>query len=104
MSVSCPAPNWPSELVEDGPEDDRSILLRGEAVIGGVRFRVTAVRVDPIRFGPDYRMDRGAGTYSGYDLSALLDQLSELTEISEAPTLQLATGNYLLWVLPGAAV
>ncbi len=105
MTVACPAPEWPTELLEEGPTQDRSILLRGEAAIGGAAFRVTAIRVNPIRFGPDYRMDCDAAIYANYDLPALLDRLSELVDVAELPTLQLRTGNYLMWMLPlGAEV
>jgi hypothetical protein len=31
----------------------------------------------------------------------LLDRLSELVDVAEAPVLQLQTGSYLVWMLPG---
>ena len=44
MTVACPSPEWPSGLLEQGPPQDPSILLRGEATIGSARFVVTAVQ------------------------------------------------------------
>ena len=100
MAVACPPPQWPAALLEEGPEGDSSILLRGEATIGGTRFAVTAVRVNPVHYGPDYRADQNTRIYTGYNLSGLLDSLSDLVEIAEASTLALGTGRYLLWMLP----
>lgn len=102
MTVACPAPEWPAALLEEGPPEDPSILLRGETTIGGVRFTLTAVRVDPIRFGPDFRRDRTTGVYAPYGLSELLDRLSDLVDVAEASALRLGTGSYLMWMLPGS--
>jgi hypothetical protein len=100
MTVACPSPEWPSGLLEQGPPQDPSILLRGEATIGSARFVVTAVRVNPIRYGPDFRPDQSTSIYANCNLSALLDSLSDLIEVSEASTLRLETGNYVIWMLP----
>jgi hypothetical protein len=100
MTVTCPAPQWPAGLLEEGPPGDPTILLRGEATIGGARFTVTAVRVDPIRFGPDFRSDQPMSVYAAYGLSELLDNLSELIDVAEASTVRLSTGSYRLWMLP----
>lgn len=102
MTVAFPLPEWPARLREAGPPEDPSILLRGEAAIGGTTFNLTAIRVDPVRFGPDFRPDRTPKVYAAYELSALLDSLSELTEISEASSVRLGTGTYLMWMLPGS--
>jgi hypothetical protein len=101
MTVRCPPLEWPAGLLEAGPPEDRSIVLRGEAMIAEARFTVMAVRVDPIRLGPDFRPGVPSAAYAEYALSGLLDQLSELVEISEAPTLRLSTGAYVMWMLPG---
>jgi hypothetical protein len=87
-------------LREAGPPDDRSILLQGQVAIGQTHFLVTAVRVDPIRFGPDFRTDRNVAIYANYELSGLLDMVSELAGASEPSTLQLETGRYVMWMLP----
>ena len=100
MTIACPRPEWPTGLLEEGPPQDPSILLRGEADIGGAKFVVTAVRVDPIRFGPDFRLNQSSSVYDGYDLSGLLDSLWNLVEVAEAPTVRLASGSYVLWMLP----
>jgi hypothetical protein len=93
---------WPGALEEAGPSEDRSILLEGRVSIGRTKFSVTAVRVDPIRFGPDFRADRNLSIYAGYELSGLLGAILELRGESEPSTLQLDTGRYVLWMLPGA--
>jgi hypothetical protein len=103
MTVACPVPEWPRDLMNAGPSEDRSILLRGEATIGAARFVVTAVRVDPIQFGPDFRPDVHVDVYREYHLPTLLDVLSELMDIDNAATLQLETGSYLIWMLPAGA-
>jgi hypothetical protein len=100
MTVPCPVPEWPESLEETGPAEDRSILLQGRVSIGRTQFSVTAVRVDPIRFGPDFRADRSLSIYAGYELSELLDVVAELVGEAELSALQLATGRYVLWMLP----
>jgi hypothetical protein len=101
MTVPCPVPEWPGSLEEAGPAEDRSILLQGRISIGRTKFSVTAVRVDPIRFGPDFRADRNLSVYDGYDLSDLLGAVAELVGAWEPSTIQLETGRYVLWILPG---
>jgi hypothetical protein len=101
MTVPCPVPEWPGSLEEAGPAEDRSILLQGRISIGLTKFSVTAIRVDPIRFGPDFRADRNLSVYAGSELSALLGAVAELVGEGEPSTVQLETGRYVLWVLPG---
>ena len=43
---------------------------------------------------------RVPSVYANCNLSALLDSLSDLIEVSEASTLRLQTGNYVIWMLP----
>lgn len=100
MTVSCPAVQWPTGLLEVGPPEDRSILLLGEVAIASARFRLTAIRVDPISFGPDFRSDQNLGIYDDIGLSPLLDVISELVDISDQSVLQLKTGWYVMWMLP----
>jgi hypothetical protein len=101
MTVPCPVPEWPESLEEAGPAEDRSILLQGRISIGRSKFSVTAVRVDPIRFGPDFRADRNLSIYADYELSDLLGVVAELVGEGEPSTVPLGTGLYVLWVLPG---
>jgi hypothetical protein len=101
MTVPCPVPEWPGSLEEAGPPEDRSILLQGQVSIGRTKFSVTAVRVDPIRFGPDFRADRSLSIYDGYELSRLLHTVAELVGEAEPSAVQLETGRYVLWMLPG---
>ena len=100
MTVPLPAPEWPAVLRQEGPPEDRSILLRGEVSLGSTRFTLTAIRVDPIRFGPDFRPDQSLSVYADYQLPALLDIVAELMGTEEPSTLQLTGGLYLLWMLP----
>jgi hypothetical protein len=100
MTVSFPLPEWPRDLLREGPPEDRSILLRGEAMIGGARFVVTAVRVNPIRRGPDFRQDLHVGVYREYNLSTLIDVMSELADFDDPSTVRLESGSYLLWMVP----
>jgi hypothetical protein len=102
MTVQCPFPEWPSALLEAGPPEDRSILLRGHVMIGPGRFMLTAVRVDPIRLGPDYRPDQALSIYGNHELSGLLDMVSELIGFAAPTTLQLGSGRYVLWMLPSS--
>jgi hypothetical protein len=100
MTVPFPVPEWPAVLLEQGPPDDRSILLRGDVAIGSARFELTAMRIDPIRFGPDFRADLNWSIYADYQLPTLLDLVSELIGVSEPSTLGLGAGRYVLWKLP----
>jgi hypothetical protein len=101
MTVACPAPAWPAALRKAGPPEDGTILLRGQAMIGDARFVVTAVRVNPVRYGPDFRADRDLAIYAGYELSELLDMIAELVGVAEASTVELPSGQYVMWMLPG---
>jgi hypothetical protein len=89
-------------LLEDGPSEDRSILLRGHVTIGSARFMLTAMRVDPVRFGPDFRADKDLSIYADYQLPTLLDIVSELIDAAEPSTLHLASGQYVMWMLPAS--
>lgn len=100
MTVPLPAPEWPALLRQEGPPEDRSILLRAEVSIGRTRFTLTAIRVDPIRFGPDFRPDQSLSVYADYQLPGLLDIVAELVGTEEPSTLQLDDSLYVLWMLP----
>jgi hypothetical protein len=104
MTVALPPPEWPRDLLSDGPPEDRSILLHGEAMIGRTRFVVTAVRVDPIQFGPDFRQDVHFSVYRDYHLSTLIDMMSELVDFDDPSTIRLETGDYLLWMVPAGQI
>jgi hypothetical protein len=71
-------------------------------MIGPGQFMLTAVRVDPIRFGPDYRPDRDHSIYANHELSELLDMIAELIGFAAPTTLQLGAGRYVLWMLPSS--
>jgi hypothetical protein len=100
MTVACPAPEWPGSLATAGPPEDPTILLRGQVAIGATRFALTAMRVDPIRYGPDFRDDLDRSVYAEFQLAPLLDLVSELVGVAEPSTLRLGTGEYLVWMVP----
>ena len=50
MGIRPPELRWPSELAEEGPPEDPTILLRGAAEIGAAPHRVVAVRLNPARW------------------------------------------------------
>ena len=93
-AVLFPMPNvtgkamddWRRELVSDGLPEDRFIRLRGEAISGTIPFVVMVVRVDPIRLGPDFHQDLDVSVYRDYLPSTLVDVVSELIDIGDAPT------------------
>lgn len=62
---------------------------------------LTAIRIDPIRFGPDFRADLDLQVYAKYGLPAMLDVIADLVEISGPAMLALETGRYVMWMLPG---
>lgn len=100
MTVPLPMHEWPSELLEIGPEQDRSIILRAPVVIGSAKFMLTAVRVDPIGLGPDYRAEIPHAVYDDYELTSLLEVVLELLDLSEPSILQLGSGRYVMWMTP----
>ena len=100
MTVPLPIHEWPSELLEIGPEQDRSIILRAPVLIGSAKFMLTAMRVDPIALGPDYRAEIPHSVYDDYELTPMLEAVLELLDLSEPSILQLETGRYVMWMLP----
>lgn len=100
MTIPCPTPQWPLGLLEVGPEQDRSILLRSDADIAGAAYAVMAIRINPIRMAVDVRADLPASIYSSYQLQRLLDDLSEHTEISEQSLVRLTSGAYVILMVP----
>ena len=100
MTVPLPIHEWPSELLEIGPEQDRSIMLRAPVVIGSAKYMLTAVRIDPVRFGPDYRSEVQQHVYDDYELAQMLELVLELLDLSEPSVLQLETGRYIMWMIP----
>ena len=100
MTVALPPPGWPRELLSEGPLADRSSLLRSEVIIGTTRFAVSATRVDPLRLGPDFRQDLHPSVYQEYNLSTLIDRMSELVDADRSSSTRLAAGSYLLWMVP----
>lgn len=100
MTIPCPTPQWPSGLLEVGPEQDRSILLRSMADIAGALYAVVAIRIDPIRMAADLRSDVPAHMYSSYRVQEILDELPLYTEITDRSLVSLSTGSYVMLMIP----
>jgi hypothetical protein len=100
MTVAVPLPQWPSSLIEAGPDGDRTILLRGLADIGGAAYAVLAIRVDPISLRVD-RLDVVASrVYADLQLDDMLDDISSYTEITDASLVRLDSGTYVMLMIP----
>jgi hypothetical protein len=100
MPVQCPAPVWPSELLEAGPPDDPFILLSGPARIGGAPYRVLAVRINPNTLGINYRDDLAEDVFADYQLEDILDELTFLDDIEKSVLVAIEHGHYVIWMLP----
>jgi len=100
MPVSLPQPRWPSELLEEGPPDDPSILLGGAADIGPARHRVLAVRINPGTMAIDYKRDLDQDVYADYQLEEMLDELTFLDDIDRSVLVPMEGGNYVVWMMP----
>jgi hypothetical protein len=108
MAVPCPTLEWPHFLEECGPVEDPSILLTGTARIGGISVAVVAIRISHGRTRiPDYRDGVPAGAYETAALETILEELDYLaqevgamTASSESGIVRLATGTYVMGVLP----
>jgi len=100
MTVACPPLEWPANLLEAGPDEDRSILLRGMARIGDARCTVLAIRVDPISLRPDLRTAVAGRSYAGQQIKEMFDGLSSYTELTDNAVVRLQTGAYVMLVIP----
>jgi hypothetical protein len=100
MTILCPTPQWPSGLLEVGPEQDPSILLRSVAEIAGAAYEVIAIRVDPITMAADLRGDVPRNVYRNLRVDGMLDELSVFTDISDQSLVRLSTGAYVMLMFP----
>ena len=112
MSVECPPCRWPALLEERGPPEDPSILLTGTARIGNTALQIVAIRINPaLRFAPDYRREVPEGSYQANDLDEILEtvleefeyvssEFEELIEENRSTIVELATGRYVVCVIP----
>jgi hypothetical protein len=104
MSVPCLPVQWPKTLEESGPAEDPGIVLSGTAQVGSTPFRITAIRVEPrLRFMPDYKADLEDAVYDREVLETLLEELGEVADTDHPRTLELATGVYVMWMVPASA-
>lgn len=101
MTVRCPPILWPSELKENGPPEDPTILLTGSAKIGVASYQVMAIRVRPdLRLQPDLRDDVPKAAYEDSLLYSRLDELGYLAEALSLATIPLEAGSYVIWMVP----
>jgi|SRR5690242_3880950 hypothetical protein len=99
--VQCPQIVWPREFAESGPEDDPTILLRGDARLAARPFSVVAIRVVPNRrFMPDYKDEVDDDAYGELRLDFLLEELGALLDVDTLPVVELDSGPYVVAVLP----
>lgn len=82
-----------------GPPNDPSILLTGDAMIGNIAFKVTALRVRRTGRGPDFRDDVAEEDYA-VSLESLMDGVEELSGSIEPSAIELNGALYLLWMVP----
>lgn len=96
-----PVPNvhWPVSLSERGPESDPGILLVGEAVLAGIKFKVTALRVSEYGRGPDFRADIADEEYE-VSLQNMTESLEDLVESIEPASIEMNGGRYVVWMVP----
>lgn len=100
MPVDMPQPSWPAQLTEQGPSEDPTILLSGMATIGPAPHRILAVRIDPTTLAVDYRPDLDEDIYAEYQLDEMVDDLTFLDDLDASVLVPIASGSYVLWVMP----
>ncbi len=100
MPIRFPEPRWPVELLEEGPEEDPSILLGGVAEIGNARHRISAVRVNLRPLRVDFRADLKKYIYADHELEAMLDELNFFGSIDQSAVVPLENGTYVVWMMP----
>jgi hypothetical protein len=100
MPVHLPEPKWPSDLLEQGPPEDPSILLSGPAEVGNAPHRVLAVRINPRTLSVDYRNDLEEEVYADYQLEDMLDELTFLDDLDQSVLVPMAGGSYVIWMMP----
>ena len=102
MPIPLPQTTWPSELSEEGPPQDPSVLLSGMANIGPAPHRVLAVRINPTTLGVDYRPDLDEEVYAEYQLDDLVDDLTFLDDLDASVLVPMGNGDYVIWMMPFA--
>jgi hypothetical protein len=101
MPIPAPTIAWPQALFEEGPQADPAIVLGGSASVGGIAFRVRALRVRRGRRGPDFRAGVSESDYSEA-LDSLLDDIEDLVDSITLESVQIADAQYILWMVPAA--
>ena len=102
MNMQLPNISWPTQLREAGPPTDPSILLVGQATIGGTEFVVTAIRINQYQTGPDYSEAVRRRLYER-SIANAADIAEFLMDTADFTLLPLENGSYLLWMVPTEA-
>jgi hypothetical protein len=102
MPIRFPEPHWPVELLEEGPDEDRSILLGGVAEIGNALHRILAIRVSTrhLHLQVDFRNDLKKYIYADHELEVMLDELRFFGSIDRSVVVPLESGSYVIWMVP----
>ncbi len=101
MPTPSPVMKWPAIFREEGPPTDPSILLSGDAEVGGVAFRVSAMRMRTGLRVPDYRDDVSASAYRAA-MDSTLDDVEDLVDSIDPELVIIDGAEYLLWMVPAA--
>ncbi|MDQ2804090.1 MAG: hypothetical protein M3Y41_15960, partial [Pseudomonadota bacterium] len=86
--------------LEEGPEEDPSILLSGVAEFGTAPHRVLAVRVNATNLRVDFLAGVDADIYADHELEVMLDELRFFGSIDRSVVVRLESGDYVIWMVP----
>jgi hypothetical protein len=92
---------WPTELEEQGPNEDRGIMLVGYAEVAGKAFKVAALRVYKNSRNPDFLDEVPVSAYEA-SLEGMLDDVEDLVGSIEPELVVINGAHYLLWMVPSA--
>ena len=101
MHIPAPAIQWPAELYPAGPRGDPAIVLKGDAKVSNVRFRVTAIRMREGHRTPDYKEGVPRSAYESA-LDSMADDIEDLVGSLGHALVGVHGAQYLLWMVPAA--
>jgi hypothetical protein len=100
MPVRMPQVLFPTELQEEGPHQDPSILLGGVVKLDAMSYRIHAMRVNLANLGPDIRPDLEEDVYAECRILVIFDELIFLDNFDRSSALLLECGHYIFWMAP----
>jgi len=101
MNVLAPKMEWPGEFKAEGPDQDPTVVLIGEAKVAGVAFRIMALRMLEGLRTPDYREGVPRCLYQDA-LERMVDDIEDLVDSIAPCLIRINEAQYLLWMVPGA--